>query len=37
MSPDELLEILSSDPNRRATSEQRTVGRHRRSGNRSVA
>ena len=36
-SPDELLEILSSDPNRRATSEQRTVGRHRRSGNRSVA
>ncbi|MHC4427433.1 MAG: cobalamin B12-binding domain-containing protein [Planctomycetota bacterium] len=36
-SPSELLEVLSREPKRRATPEQRTVGRHRRAGNRSVA
>lgn len=35
--PKELLEKLISEPGRRATPDQRTVGRHRRSGSKSAA
>ena len=35
--PAQLLERLTLEPNRRATSDQRTVGRHRRSGSKSAA